>query len=56
MDEMSARAAKKLAVKAAAEEDEAQGEEDAEDRIKLIKQDDYREMNKRGSGNRYNRT
>ena len=55
MDEMSARAQARLDKKAAAEEDEAQGEEDADERIKLIKQDEFRDMNKRGSGNRKNR-
>lgn len=55
MDEMSARAQARLDKKAAAEEDEAQGEEDADERRKLIKQDEFRDMNKRGSGNRKNR-
>ena len=35
--------------------EEGNDEEDEEERLKLIKQDDFREMNKRGSGNRKNR-
>ena len=31
-------------------------EEDEEERQKLIKQDDFREMHKRGAGNRKNRS
>ena len=33
-----------------------QDEEDEEERLKAVKQDDFREMNKRGSGNRKNRS
>jgi len=54
MDQMSERAA----ARAAAKDERALGndEEDEEERLKLIKQDEYREMNKRGSGNRKNRS
>ena len=54
MDAMSERAAARAAAK-----DERQlgnDEEDEEERLKLIKQDEFREMNKKGSGNRKNRS
>ena len=54
MQQMSERAD----ARAAAKEARAEGndEEDEEERQKLIKQDEFREMNKRGSGNRKNRS
>ena len=54
LDQMSERAE----ARAAAKEARAEGndEEDEEERQRLMKQDDFREMNKRGSGNRKNRS
>ena len=54
MDQMAEREAARGAAKAAREE--GNDEEDEEERLKLIKQDEFREMNKRGSGNRKNRS
>ena len=53
--ESSARAAARAAAKEEREHDEGDGEEDEEERRKLVQQDEYRDMHKRGSGNRYNR-
>tara|TARA_B110001452_G_C14904693_1_gene316224 strand:- start:213 stop:428 length:216 start_codon:yes stop_codon:yes gene_type:complete len=53
--ESSARGAAREAAKIEREHDEGDGEEAEAERLKLIKQDEYREMHKRGSGNRYNR-
>ena len=55
MQEMSEREEAKRAAKVLREYDEGCGEEDAEERRKLIMMDEYREMHKRGSGNRKNR-
>ena len=54
--ESSARAQAREAAKVEREHDEGDGEEDEAERQKLVKQDEYREMHKRGSGNRYNRS
>lgn len=56
MDDMGQRAAAKEAQKADREHEEGDGEEDEEERRKLIAQDDFREMCARGSGNRHNRS
>ena len=54
MQQMGERAEARAAAKSAHEE--GNDEEDEEERQKLIKQDEFREMNKRGSGNRKNRS
>ena len=56
MDEMGQRSAAKELAKEEREYDVGDGEEDLEDRRKLIAQDDFRETCKRGSGNRHNRS
>ena len=56
MDEMGQRSAAKELAKEEREYDIGDGEEDLEDRRKLIAQDDFRETCKRGSGNRHNRS
>ena len=54
MEQMAQRAEARGAAKV--EREEGNDEEDEEERLKLIKQDEFREMNKRGSGNRKNRS
>lgn len=54
MQQMSERAEARREAKAMREEGD--DEEDEEERQKLIKQDEYREMHKRGAGNRQNRS
>ena len=56
MDEMGQRSAAKELAKEEREYDIGDGEEDMEDRRKLIAQDDFRETTTRGSGNRNNRS
>jgi len=56
MDEMGQRSAAKEVAKEEREFDVGDGEEDLEERRKLIAQDDFRETCKRGSGNRHNRS
>ena len=55
MQAMSERAEARRAKKELAEIDERCGDEDLEERAKLIKRDEYRDMVKKGSGNRKNR-
>ena len=56
MDEMEQRAAAKELAKEEREYDIGDGEEDLEERWKLIAQDEFRDSCKRGSGNRHNRS
>ena len=56
MDEMEQRAAAKELAKEEREYDIGDGEEDLEERRKLIAQDEFRDSCKRGSGNRHNRS
>ena len=54
MDAMGERAAAREQAKV--DREYGNDEEDEEERQKLIKQDDWREMHKRGAGNRKNRS
>ena len=54
MTEMGEREAARAQAKR--DKEEGTDEEDEEERLKLIKQDEFREMNKRGWGNRKNRS